>query len=225
MKSATITAVLASVASAHYTFPKIAGTSDWAVVRKTQNWQSNGPVTDVSSTAIRCYQLGGGASGVQNVQAGGSVTWNSSPGLFHPGAMSAYMAKVPAGADVKTWDGSGNVWFKVYQDMPTAANGGYKWTSEGQSSFSLPVPRCLAEGDYLYRIEHVALHGASQPGGAQFYISCAQVHVSGGSGGKTPSNLVSFPGAYKASDPGLAVNIYNTGGRPYQPAGPSVFQC
>lgn len=207
------------------TFPKIAGTSDWAVVRKTQNWQSNGPVTDVSSSAIRCYQLGGGASGVQNVQAGGSVTWNSSPGLFHPGAMSAYMAKVPAGADVKTWDGSGNVWFKVYQDMPTAANGGYKWTSEGQSSFSLPVPRCLAEGDYLYRIEHVALHGASQPGGAQFYISCAQVHVSGGSGGKTPSNLVSFPGAYKASDPGLAVNIYNTGGRPYQPAGPSVFQC
>ncbi|KAK7973623.1 Protein VTS1 [Apiospora arundinis] len=207
MKSATITAVLASVASAHYTFPKIAGTSDWAVVRKTQNWQSNGPVTDVSSTAIRCYQLGGGASGVQNVQAGGSVTWNSSPGLFHPGAMSAYMAKVPAGADVKTWDGSG------------------QWTSEGQSSFSLPVPRCLAEGDYLYRIEHVALHGASQPGGAQFYISCAQVHVTGGSGGKTPSNLVSFPGAYKASDPGLAVNIYNTGGRPYQPAGPSVFQC
>ncbi|KAK8098719.1 glycoside hydrolase family 61 protein [Apiospora kogelbergensis] len=205
MKSAAITAVLASVASAHYTFPKISGTSDWAVVRKTQNWQSNGPVTDVGSTAIRCYQLGGGAAGVQNVQAGGSV--------------------VPAGADVKTWDGSGSVWFKVYQDMPASANGGYKWTSEGQSSFSLPVPRCLPEGDYLYRIEHVALHGASQPGGAQFYISCAQVHVAGGSGAKTPTGLVSFPGAYKASDPGLAVNIYNTGGKAYQPAGPSVFQC
>ncbi len=58
-------------------------------------------------------------------------------------------------------------------------------------------------------IEHVALHSASQAGGAQFYISCAQLTVTGG-GSKTPTNLVSFPGAYKATDPGLVVNIYNS---------------
>jgi len=47
--------------------------------------------------------------------------------------------------------------------------------------------------------------------------------VSGGSGAKTPSNLVSFPGAYKMSDPGLAVNIYAA--KQYTPAGPPVFSC
>ncbi|KAK8070367.1 endoglucanase II [Apiospora hydei] len=200
MKSATLTAVFASLASAHYLGHERLGRrpQDPKLAKqrpRDRRLLDRDPVLPALRRRL----------GRRQRPAGGSVTWNSSPGLFHPGAMSAYMAKVPAGADVKTWDGSGSVWFKVYQDMPSSANGGYKWTSEGQSSFSLPVPKCLAEGDYLYRIEHV--------------------HVSGGPGAKTPSNLVAFPGAYKASDPGLAVNIYNTGGKPYQPAGPSVFQC
>ena len=66
---------------------------------------------------------------------------------------------------------------------------------------------------------------ASSANGAQFYVSCAQITVSGGSGSKTPSNLVSFPGAYRNTDPGLLINIYNNGGKTYQPAGPPVFTC
>lgn len=71
----------------------------------------------------------------------------------------------------------------------------------------------------------MALHSAAAAGGAQFYISCAQVRVSGGSGTASPAPLVAFPGAYKATDPGLLVNIYNNGGQAYQPAGPEVFSC
>lgn len=48
-------------------------------------------------------------------------------------------------------------------------------------------------------------------GGAQFYIACAQVSVTGGSGSKSPSDLVSFPGAYSPDDPGLLVDIYDAG--------------
>ena len=66
---------------------------------------------------------------------------------------------------------------------------------------------------------------ASTEGGAQFYLSCAQVTVSGGSGAGNPSDLVAFPGAYSATDPGLLINIYNNGGAEYKPAGPAVFQC
>ena len=54
---------------------------------------------------------------------------------------------------------------------------------------------------YLVRIEHIALHQAMNQGGAQFYISCAQINVTGGSGSKTPAT-VSFPGAYSGTDPG-----------------------
>lgn len=69
----------------------------------------------------------------------------------------------------------------------------------------------MPSGDYLLRIEHIALHGASNTNGAQFYISCAQITVTGGGSG-TPSPLVAFPGAYKSSDPGIKVNIYSVSG-------------
>lgn len=116
------------------TFPKLSGTSDWSVVRKTANWQHNGPVTDVSSSAIRCYQLssGNGGATTANFRAGDTITWESAPNIFHPGALSAYMAKAPGNA--ADFDGSGQVWFKVYQDMPTTANGQWSWPSEGMLS-------------------------------------------------------------------------------------------
>jgi hypothetical protein len=57
------------------------------------------------------------------------------------------------------------------------------------------------------RVEHIALHSASAVGGAQFYISCAQIKVENGGNG-TPGPKVAFPGAYKATDPGIQLNIY-----------------
>ena len=73
------------------------------------------------------------------------------------------------------------------------------------------IPKALPSGDYLLRVEHIALHQASQTNGAQFYISCAQITVTGGGSG-SPGPLVSFPGAYSASDPGIKVNIYSVCG-------------
>jgi hypothetical protein len=55
-------------------------------------------------------------------------------------------------------------------------------------------------------MEHIALHQASQLNGAQFYISCAQVTMSANEAG-TIGPLVVFPGAYKATDPGIHYDI------------------
>ena len=49
-----------------------------------------------------------------------------------------------------------------------------------------------------FRIEDIALHVTYDFGGAQFYIGCAQVTVTGGGTG-TPGPLVAFPGAYTVS--------------------------
>ena len=62
------------------------------------------------------------------------------------------------------------------------------------------MPSCIAPGNYLMRFELIALHSASSAGGAQFYVGCAQINVTG-SGTKTGSDLVSFPGAYQSSHP------------------------
>lgn len=46
-----------------------------------------------------------------------------------------------------------------------------------------------------------ALHAASSYPGAQFYMECAQISITGGSGSKSPAT-VAFPGAYHGTDPG-----------------------
>jgi hypothetical protein len=63
------------------------------------------------------------------VAAGSTVTFKASPNLFHPGPLLFYMAKVPAGKTAKDWDGSGNVWFKIYEEKAGQANGGLSWAS------------------------------------------------------------------------------------------------
>ena len=44
--------------------------------------------------------------------------------------------------------------------------------------YTVTIPSDIAPGQYLLRAETIALHTASQPGGAQFYMSCYQVNVS-----------------------------------------------
>ncbi|KAF2110174.1 glycosyl hydrolase family 61-domain-containing protein [Lophiotrema nucula] len=205
----------------HYTFPALSGTADWAVVRQTVNFQSNAGLSDVTSPEIRCYTSGTKSAGTQAVAAGGSVTFKASPNIFHPGPLQFYMAKVPAGQTAATWDGSGNVWFKIYAEKATASGGQLSWASLNKGTVSVTIPKNVPSGEYLLRIEHIALHQASNANGAQFYISCAQINVSGGGSG-SPSPLVSFPGAYSATDPGIKVNIYNFAGT-YTPPGPAVW--
>jgi cellulase len=113
---------------------------------------------------------------------------------------------------------TGLQWFKVAGDG--LSNG--KWAVDtmiangGWHYFDMPT--CVAPGDYLF----VHSHTDSSPftalkikvitsiclpitlltgktGGAQFYMECAQIRVTG-SGTNKGSNFVSFPGAYKAND-------------------------
>lgn len=77
----------------------------------------------------------------------------------------------------------------------------------GLTTLGFTIPAATPSGDYLARIEHIGLHAASQANGAQFYLSCGQITVTGGGSG-TPSPLVSFPGAYSATDPGILIQIY-----------------
>ncbi|RKU48412.1 hypothetical protein DL546_009513 [Coniochaeta pulveracea] len=225
MKLTAVALLAAAIADAHYTFPSISNTADWQVVRQTKNYQSNGPVTDVGSSDIRCYQMKG-TPNIFNVTAGQSIPYNAKASISHPGPMAFYIAKVPSGESAATWEpGTSAVWSKIYQDMPSISAGGMSWPTQGAKSVSVTLPRCLRDGEYLLRAEHIALHSAQSAGGAQFYLSCAQISVSGGSGSYAPKNLVSFPGAYKATDPGIMINIYYPVPKSYTPPGPAVETC
>lgn len=189
----------------------------------TANHYSNGPVTDVTSADIRCYEDSSNpTTSTLSVKAGANVGFKSDGTISHPGTLQFYMAKAPDGKTAADFKGDGEVWFKIFGQGPTIADGTLSWPSQGLSEANVTIPESLPSGDYLFRIEHIALHSASEEGGAQFYISCGQLTVTDGGSG-TPTPKVALPGAYEASDPGLKINIYYPVPTSYTLPGPAVW--
>jgi cellulase len=132
-------------------------------------------------------------------------------GGAHWGPVMAYMGKVE---DAASADGSGE-FFKVYENGWAKAPG----SSQGDADFwgtkdlnyncgklDFKIPSDIAPGDYLLRAEAVALHAAGPAGGAQHYVTCYQLTVTG-SGTLTPKG-VKFPEAYTKTGPGLGFSIH-----------------
>ncbi|KAF7343861.1 hypothetical protein MSAN_01967400 [Mycena sanguinolenta] len=214
--------------SAHYTLPAlIAGgvdTAQWLYVRQTNNWETNDPVTDVTIDDIRCYtSTESDTSSTATVTAGSTIGFTAPITLYHPGVLNVYMAQAPAGTDVADWDGSGEVWFRIYQ-ITADTDGGETITfpSQNLAQVTFPIPAETPSGQYLVRIEHIALHVANVYGGAQFYLSCAQIEVTNGGNG-TPGPLVAFPGAYTGNEPGILINIYYPIPANYTQPGPPLW--
>ena len=139
--------------------------------------------------------------------------------------MLAYLSKVP---DATKADGSTG-WFKIFQNgwAPKTGAGsadddfwGVKDMNTCCGKVDVKIPTDIAPGDYLLRGEVIALHTAGQPNGAQLYMSCYQLEITG-NGTATPAT-VKFPGAYKASDPGIQFNIHAKQST-YIVPGPTVY--
>ena len=173
MMRSFVVAALAAAASAHYVFPSVLvggkATPAWTNVRQYTTYYTNNPVTDVTSVDIRC-NVGGStiSTNTTTVNAGDTIGFTANPSIYHPGPAQVYMAKVPSGANVATWDGSGSVWFKILALGPSSyASSGLTWVSDNAAQITFAIPKSLPTGDYLIRMEHIGLHVASSPGGAQ----------------------------------------------------------
>ncbi|KAL2109488.1 hypothetical protein VUR80DRAFT_2368 [Thermomyces stellatus] len=212
---------LANTATAHYVFQQFTagGTQyePWKYIRRNSNpdWLQNGPVEDLSSNDLRCNVGGEVSNGTETIEmsAGDEFTFTLDTAVYHQGPVSLYMSKAPGA--VADYDGSGP-WFKIHD-----------WGPEGNSwpmrdSYTHNIPTCIPDGEYLLRIQQLGIHNPGAP--PQFYISCAQVKVTGG-GSTEPSPTVSIPGAFKPDDPGYTANIYNGDVSNYVVPGPEVFTC
>ncbi|KAI1079011.1 glycoside hydrolase [Whalleya microplaca] len=218
----------ATAINAHYTFPRLvvdgkAEEADWSATRITKNAQSKQGIENAASPDIRCYQSGNAAN-VATVPAGATIHYVSTQQVNHPGPTQYYLAKVPEGASATTWDGSGAVWFKIHTEMPTMdQNKQLTWPGQNEyKTTNATIPAATPDGEYLLRVEHIALHMAMQSGKAQFYLACSQIQITGGGSG-TPAPLVQFPGSYKSTDPGILVNLNSIQPDAYIPPGPDVW--
>ncbi|KAH8599380.1 cellulose-growth-specific protein [Bisporella sp. PMI_857] len=217
---------LVEFAAAHYRITSLIvngqKTADYLYVRQNTNY--NSPVTAVTSDDIRC-NTGGLASGPSTstaaVTAGSTIGFALDQSIFHPGPLQVYISKSTV-ADVKNYDGSGG-WAKLASITATFSSGSVNWLASNLAQYTFTLPSSLAPGEYLLRMEHIALHSASTSGGAQFYISCGQIKVSG-SGSGTPSPTIKLPGGYSASDPGILFNLNYPIPTAYTAPGPAVWR-
>ncbi|OHF00940.1 glycosyl hydrolase family 61 [Colletotrichum orchidophilum] len=235
---------LAAAVSGHSIFQKVSvNGADQGSLKGVRAPSSNNPIQNVNDAGFACNNnIQYKDNNIVSIAAGAKVGawWGHIIGgaqgtndadnpiaASHKGPIVVYLAKVGNAASTST---TGLKWFKIAE----AGLSGSTWAVDtmiangGWHYFTLPA--CVAPGDYLLRVEIIALHSASTQGEAQFYMECAQIRVTG-SGTNTGSNFVSFPGAYSATDPGILINIYDNagkptnGGRAYSIPGPSVLTC
>ncbi|KAL4925674.1 lytic polysaccharide monooxygenase auxiliary activity family 9 protein [Aspergillus undulatus] len=201
-------------------------TEDYKYVRRTKN--SNSPVTDVSSDDFIC-NVGGidddvlSETETYTVAPGDELGFTVATNWGHPGVQQVYMSKAPNTA--KTYKGAGE-WFKIYSlTTSSVSSDGVEWApfvGGGITNFTFTLPEDTPAGEYLLRGEGLALHGASEFQGAQWYIGCAQIKVTG-SGAGSPGPTVQFPGAYTGREPGVMLNMYWPPLTNYTAPGPAVW--
>lgn len=203
-------------------------------VRRSNN--SNNPLDDLSSTDMRCNAgaLSGKSTQTLAVPAGAEIGFAIAKHFGHPGPQQVYLSKAPGAA--ADYDGSGG-WARIYSLTTAPANSSIsakyersnatsqtlKWASRRMDSFRFTLPASTPPGEYLLRAEGIALHAAHKNASAQFYVSCAQIKLTGNGDGII-GPLVQIPGWYQANDPGILLptawerlTTYSTPGPPLWP--------
>lgn len=243
--SALLFSALAATGYAHTIFQKVSVNGvDQGELVGVRAPSTNNPTYDVTTSAISCNSNLNQpvSSAVINIPAGAKVGawWEHVIGgpqgandpdnpiaSSHKGPVQVYLAKV---SNAGTADPTGLTWFKISSDGLTNGQWGVDNMIAGGGWNYFTIPSCLASGNYLMRVEIIALHNAYSSKGAQFYMSCANINIQNG-GSYTPTSGILLPGGYSQSDPGILLNIYgpsgapDNGGKPYTPPGPAVITC
>lgn len=143
----------ASPVAAHYRWQKLNDNAVWQYIRESTN--NNSPVTDLASTDLRCNVGGDSGASVATVavKAGDSFTFALDQAVYHQGPVTAYLSKASGTAASYAGDGD---WFKIAEEGPTFSGGSATWPLK--SSYTYKLPTCIANGDYLLRVEQLAIH-------------------------------------------------------------------
>ncbi|KAK2459592.1 hypothetical protein APHAL10511_008402 [Amanita phalloides] len=185
------------------------------------------PVKGADNPYLNCGQDAQLASLVANAMPGSTISfdWRGGDLSFWPhniGPMMTYMASC-GNITCGHYNSTQAKWFLI-NEVGQFPNGTWAQNNLKQGSMAtVQLPSDLTAGNYLIRHEIIALHLANEMGGAEFYPSCTQLRVGGSqTGTPLPTDLVSLPGAYKDTDPGLYdPDVFNVGAN-YTFPGPPV---
>ncbi|KAI1081489.1 glycosyl hydrolase family 61-domain-containing protein [Whalleya microplaca] len=156
-----------------------------------------------------------------SVKAGGTVDFQWTTWPHGIGPVLTYVAS--CGDDCSTVDKTALKWIKIDESGYDTATS--TWASQtlidNGSKWTTTVPSDLPSGNYVFRHEIIALHGASSANGAQNYPQCMNIAVTGGGSGTLPAGTLGTE-LYTAEDPGILFNPYTTI-TSYTIPGPALF--
>lgn len=177
---------------------------------------------EYGSAHINCHKNASPGTLTASVSAGGTVQFQWPATWPHPyGPMLTYVAKC-SGSCTKA-DKTQLRWVKIEESGIDYAT--QKWASakmvDQKGLWTITVPKSLAPGQYVFRHETIALHGANSANGAQNYPQCFNINITG-SGTANPTGVLGTQ-LYKATDPGIKLNPYTTITN-YVIPGPALFK-
>ncbi|KAF8344949.1 glycoside hydrolase family 61 protein J [Amanita rubescens] len=182
-------------------------------------------VKGANNTYLNCGQSAQPASQVGNANPGSTMSflWADNGGHWPhtTGPVMTYMASCGS-TTCDQYDPTNAEWFLIDRQGQYANGTWVQATINQGNSVSVQIPTNLASGNYMVRHEIIALQLAVSMGGAEFYPSCTQIKVGGSQTGQPQkSDLVTFPGGYSDTDPGIYdPNVFNPGSS-YTYPGPS----
>lgn len=161
-----------------------------------------------ATSDINCHINAEPGALTTTVAAGGTVEFQWTTWPHGIGPVLTYVAACDgdcADADKTTLE-----WVKIDEsgyDTSTST-----WAAQtlidNNSSWTTTVPSTLAAGNYVFRHEIIALHGAGSENGAQNYPQCFNIAITG-SGTDSPSGTLGTA-LYSADDAGILFNPYTT---------------
>ncbi|KAF2439897.1 lytic polysaccharide monooxygenase [Karstenula rhodostoma CBS 690.94] len=168
---------------------------------------------------IVCHKNSKAGTSSATVKAGGKVDfqWSKWP-ESHIGPMLTYVAKCEA--DCTDADKTALKWVKIDEAGFTD-----DWASNkmiaNNNTWSVTVPSTLASGNYVFRHETIALHGAGSEDGAQNYPQCLNIEITGG-GSDNPEGVLGTA-LYTSKDAGILYNPYSGDDSGYKIPGPALY--
>ncbi|KAI1495984.1 glycosyl hydrolase family 61-domain-containing protein [Biscogniauxia marginata] len=164
--------------------------------------------TGYSTADINCHK--NAASGVltSSVKAGGTVDFQWTAWPHGIGPVLTYVAACES--DCSAADKTTLKWVKIDESGYDTST--QTWAAQAlidnNNTWTTTVPSNLKAGNYVFRHEIIALHGATSENGAQNYPQCFNIAVTG-SGTELPEGTLGTA-LYKVDDPGIMFNPYTT---------------
>lgn len=184
------------------------------VVGWTAGKTNMGPVTPAAydSEDIICHVNAKPAGGYASVKAGDEIEayWTDWPDS-HKGPITHMLANCHG--DCTTVSKTDLKFFKIAAvGLVNDDEQPGKWATDtliaNNNSWVIKIPEDLAEGNYVWRQEIIALHSAENVGGAQNYPQCINLAVTG-TGSLAPTGTLG-EALYRESDAGILIDIYTT---------------